>query len=384
MVLLYGAVFAILGGALFWQLSTLLPGYSASEVTHYQASQTWGGILENPLNAPFHVAIKALGYLISDNLITTRLAAAGFGAVTLGAFAIILRRWHGKWTAIIGTLLFGLSAWFLHTSRLGTPDVLLFSLFALTACGFWLRRTNSWAALLVCFLVAAITMYVPGMLWFIIIGLIWQWKTIDAVFKKRLASVSFGTLLLLLALVPLGWAIYKQPALVTDLLGLPDQWPTPLAMLENLWRVPFNVLVRNEANPAIWLGTAPILDVFSLVMFILGGYTYLKYWRLIRTPLFISLFAVTAGLMAIGSPISFTVIMPFIYLVIATGVSRLIDLWLDVFPRNPIARSVGWISITFIVTLACSYHLTHYFIGWPQATATEQVFTLKTPDELKQ
>lgn len=376
LIILYALVFTVLGGALFWQLDSLLPGYAETEAAVYARSLDMHALLNNPLNAPFILAVKAVSYLLQDTLLATRLVAAGCGALTLGVFAILLRRWHGMWTAVIGTVLFGLSAWFLHTARLGTPEVMLFGIFLLVACGFWLRKTNHWLALLSCFVIVAALLYTPGMVWFILFGLVWQWKTIDAVFKKHLGIVTIGTLLLCIAAAPLAWAIYKDHSLLMPLLGLPEQWPAPLTMLENILRIPFHLFVRNEANPTGWLGTAPILDVFSLTMFVLGGYVYLKKIRLLRVPIFISIFLLTFVLMAIGSSISFTVIIPFVYLIIAAGVSQLIDIWLQTFPRNPIARTVGWMSIVTVVCLACAFQVTHYFVGWPDAAATRDIFTI--------
>jgi hypothetical protein len=377
LIVLYALVFAILGGALFWRLGTLLPGYASVEAATYQRSFDVHALLDNPINAPFLLAVKAVSHIIQDNLLVTRLVAAGFGTIVLGAFAILVRRWHGQWTAVIGTLLFGLSAWFLHTARLGTPEVMLFGIFLLVACGYWLRRTNHWLALLSCFAVVAALLYTPGMIWFIVFGLLWQWKTIDAVFKKHLAVVTIGAVFLCVAIAPVGLALYKHHDLIMPLLGLPEHWPSLLAMLENLIRVPLHLFIHNEANPVSWLGTAPILDVFSLTMFVLGGYVYLKKIRLLRTPLFISTFILTVLLMAIGSTVTFTVLIPLVYLLVAAGVSQLIDLWLDTFPRNPIARTVGWMGIILVVGLACTFQLTHYFIGWPKAAATHEVFTIK-------
>jgi hypothetical protein len=379
LVLLYAAIFALLGSALFWQLDSLVPGYSTFESAVYHQSLSLKEIFNNPLNAPFLLATKVLSYIIRDNLVVGRLVAAGCGAVVLGSFAVLLRRWHGMWTAVIGTILFGLSAWFLHISRLGTPEVLFFGVFLLTACGFWVHKTNHWLAVICCFLLGAALLYTPGMIWFVALGLIWQWKTISAVLKKRLPIVTVGVAIFLLALVPLAIAIFKHHHLVLDVLGLPQHWPSPLVMLDNLIKVPFHLFVRNESSPTAWLGTAPILDVFSLTMFIVGGYVYSRKIRLLRTPLFIGIFLLTGLLMAIGSSVTFTVIMPFVYLIIAAGVSHLIDLWLEVFPRNPIAKTVGWAAISLVICLACAFQVTHYFIGWPVASATHEAFTIQKP-----
>ncbi len=376
-VLWYSGLFVLLGAALYWQLGSLLPGYSPSEAGTYQASLSLKKLLDNPLNAPFIVAVKAVAYLVHDGLLATRLVAAGCGLVVLGAFAALLRHWHDNTTAIIGALMFGMSAWFLHTARFGAPEVLLFGVFLLVAAGFWLKRTNHWLALVICFLLAAGLLYVPGMIWFAVFGIIWQWRTIDAVFKKHLVVISASGIGLLAALVPLGWAFYKHHELVKPWLGLPNSWPTPAEMLSNLLHVPYNLFIRPEANPETWLGTAPILDIFSLSMFALGMYLYLRYGKLLRTRLFISIGAVMTALMALGGPMTFTVVMPFVYLVVAGGVSYLMGQWFKVFPRNPIARSLGWTAIGAVVVLSCSFHLVHYFKGWPHVTATHETFFVR-------
>jgi 4-amino-4-deoxy-L-arabinose transferase-like glycosyltransferase len=367
-------------GALIWQLNSLVPGYSPEEVATYNNSLSLRAILDNPLNAPFLVAVRGLLFIHPDSYLAVRIVSVAAGLITLIVFALLLRHWHSTRTAVIGTFLFGLSAWFLHTARLGTPDVLLFGVFVLAACGFWLKQTNSWLALFACFLGTAALLYVPGMIWFVALGLVWQWKSIDRVFKRHLGVVSAGTVLLLGALAPLGWALYKHTDLIRPYLGLPESWPTPWTMIRNAAEAPFHLFVRNAPDPATWLGTAPIMDVFTLAMFALGAFLYLRKWRLARTPIFLFIFLFTWGMMIIGSPaITFTVVIPFVYITIAGGASYMLQQWFSVFPRNPIARSIGWGLISIVVALSCGYQLTHYFIGWPQTTATHSTFTAQKP-----
>jgi hypothetical protein len=375
---LYGGLLGLLSVGLFFRLGSLLPGYSPEELAAYQASMSLSGLLDNPLNAPFLLVVRALSY-ITDTLLATRLAATLFGGATLVIFAVLVRKWHNTRTAIIGTLLFGISAWFLHTARMGTPEVLLFGLFMLVACGFWFKERPGWLPLTALMLGTAALLYVPGMVWFIALGIAWQWKTIDRIFKKQLPAVTLAGIGAVGALVPLGWAFYKDQSLVTRWLGLPQDWPAPLEIARNFVEVPFHFLVRNEPNPASWLGTAPIFEVFSLVMLVLGGYLYIIHFKLARTPLIFGIFAVTLLLMALGSTtVTFSVIMPFAYLIIAAGLSHLFNQWFMVFPRNPIARTSGWVLISVLVALVCAFHLTHYFIGWPHAASTHDVYTVQS------
>lgn len=378
-IVLYGAAFAIVASALAWQLGSLTPGYSTTEAATYQASLSLKSILDNPLNAPFLLATKTMSFVLPDTFLSVRAVAAGFGLATLVLFATLLRVWHDRETAIIGTLLFGLSAWFLHTARLGSPEVLLFGVFMLAVVGYWLKRTESWFALVVCMLATALLLYVPGMAWFIGVGIIWQWKVIDRIFKKHLLAVTLAGVAMLGLLVPLALALYKQHLLIKPWLALPHQWPNPIEMGENLLEVPVHLLIGNRPDAVTWLGNAPILDVFSLAMFVLGAYLYLRNFKLIRTSLFIGIFIVMAALMMLGSPITFSVIIPFMYLVIAAGVAYLIGQWFKVFPRNPIARASGRIILYAVLGLVITYHLTHYFVGWPDAQATHDVFFLQKP-----
>lgn len=378
-IVLYGAVFAVVIAALAWQLGSLTPGYSTTEAAAYQASLSLKSILDNPLNAPFLLATKAASFILPDTLLIVRAVAAGFGLATLVLFATLLRVWHDRETALVGTLLFGLSAWFLHTSRLGSPEVLLFGVFALAVVGYWLKRTESWFALVVCMLATALLLYVPGMVWFIGVGIIWQWKVIDRIFKKHLLAVTLAGIAMLGLLVPLVLALYKHHVLIKPWLALPHNWPNPIEMVGNLLEVPVHLLIGNQPNAVTWLGNAPILDVFSLAMFVLGAYLYLRNFKLIRTSLFIGIFIVMAALMMVGSPITFSVIIPFMYLVVAAGVAYLIGQWFKVFPRNPIARASGRIVLYAVIGLVITYHLTHYFVGWPGAQATHDVFFLQKP-----
>jgi hypothetical protein len=375
---LYGGLLGVLGAALFFRLGSLLPGYSKGELEAYQASLSLSNLLDNPLNAPFIVLERGLSYILSDPLLGGRVAATLIGLATLVLFAVIVRKWHDTRTAIIGTLLFGLSAWFLHTARMGAPEVLLFGVFALAVCGFWLKESKSWLALAVSLLLAGVLLYVPGMIWFVALGVVWQWRTVDRVFKEHLLTVTLAGLTMLAALAPLVWALYKDTSLIKPLLGLPQDWLSPMEMLRNVVEVPFHFFIRNEPNPAVWLGTAPIFDVFCLTMLVLGGYLYLRHRKLVRVPLFLAIFVLTAALMVVGGSVTYTVIIPFAYLIIAAGLSHLLNQWFTVFPRNPIAKTLGWGLIGVVLALVSGYHLTHYFVGWPHATATHEIYTVQS------
>lgn len=374
----YVLLTAVFVGLLVFNIGGLTGGYSANELHTAQNAAGWKHILDNPLYAPFLIAVRLLAYGVHDHLLAARLASACIGLLTLIMFYTLIRYWHGERAALCGTLLFGFSAWFLHTTRLGTPDVLLFGVLAMVACYIWLRRTNSGIALFIGFLLAAALLYVPGMVWFIAIGAILQWRAVDRYFKHNLWAVTAGALVLIAALVPLGLAIYHDPQIAKVYAGLQaGSWPDPLQVLKNIAAVPLHLFIQNQASPEYWLGKLAIIDYFTSAMFFLGGYLYIRHAKLQR--FWVIVIALIAGiiLVGMGGGVGITIIMPFIYILAAAGIGLMFDRWLTVFPRNTIAQSVGYSLVGVAVAASCFYSFKHYFIAWPAARATRAVFTLQ-------
>jgi hypothetical protein len=380
-IALYGGLFAFLAGLLAWRLGTLLPGYTQQSLEVYQSSLHLNDVLHNPINAPFSLLAYAVSLLHSHHsLLYLRMGTAAMAFAVLVIFCLLLRHWHSARTAFFGTLLLGTSSAFLHTARMGTPVILMFGLFALVACGVWLRTTNSRLAVVLGLLLAALLVYVPGMVWLIGLGLVWQWKAVDSTFKKHLGAVTLGGLLFVGLLAPLVLGLFKHPALSKQLLNMPAQgWPNPFTVLHNLINVPLHIFVRGGSDGATVLSQVPMLDFFSTAMFLLGGYLYLRYIGLHRSNLLIAIFLAGAGVISLGGTATAALLLPFLYVVIAVGVNYMFEQWFAVFPRNPIAQGVGLVAVGFVVTLACAYHLRLYFVAWPQASDTQGYFTVHEP-----
>ncbi|HSX16479.1 MAG TPA: glycosyltransferase family 39 protein [Patescibacteria group bacterium] len=376
-IVLYAVLLAAAGGALWYKLGTLTGGYSAAELHTAQAATSWQHIFHNPLDAPFLVLLRVLAYINDHSLFLARVVAMGCGLLTVGLFYGLVRYWHGERTALFGTILFATSAWFLHTARIGTPDVLLFGLLALVACYIWLKRTSSGLALLLSFILVAALLYVPGMVWFIVLGIVAQWRTVDRQFKKNLWAVTAGGVLLVAALVPLGLAIYHDPQIAKVYAGLPAHgWPMPLDVLKNLLQVPVQLFLHGPATPEHWLGKVPVLDYFTATMFFLGGYLYVRHAKLGRFWLFAGILIIGTVLVSLGGAVGLSIIVPIIYMIAASGVGFMLDRWLTVFPRNVIAQGVGIGLISAAVLATSIYSLRHYFVAWPSAPPTKAIFTV--------
>jgi len=380
-IALYGGLFLFLGILLVVRLDSLLPGYSQAAVTAYESGVSVHQILQQPLNAPLSVVAYGISQLHSSHsLLLMRLVTAGLGLITLMLFCGLVRYWHGERTAVFATLLLGTSSWFLQTSRSGTAMVLTFGLFALIACGVWLRKTRNPLSVLLGMLLAGGLVYVPGMIWLIGLGIVWQWRTLDKIFKKRLGVVTLGACLFVAILAPLAWSIYQHPAIAKELLNLPAQgWPTPAAVVRDLLAVPLHIFVKGNDEAITLVRQLPMLDFFASSMFLLGGYLYLRHIGLHRSRLLLVMFIAGAGMIALGGSANLSLFIPFLYLVAAAGIDYLLAQWFRTFPRNPIAQGVGMFAVGAVVTLACAYHLRTYFVAFPQSTSTQAVYTHQEP-----
>lgn len=376
-----GALFLITITGLLFRLNTLLPGYSTSEATAYHAADSLKTIWDHPLNAPFEILVHGLRYLIPDNLIVVRLVSVLIGWLTLIVFTFVVFKWHGWRAAVMSSLLFGLSAWFLHVSRLGTPQSMFFGLFLLVGCGVWLREKKAGLAAFLGLALSAVLLYTPGMIWFLGIGLILQLPSIDRAFKKQAGAVVLGSAFFVAIMAPLVWHFYNFPTEIRAWLCLPTDWSNILHILRSIADVPQAIFFRAPVdNPEHWVGRLPVLSVFATVMALAGLYVYSRHIRLARVRIILLL--VIFGAIVIGvsdGQIPITPLVPFIYLVAAAGLGYLIDIWYEVFPRNPLARALGMTVISLTLATACLYNVRSYFTAWPQANVTRILFTVKKP-----
>lgn len=372
----YGAVFLGSAAMLLWRLGGLTGGYSGNENATLSASLSVHSIWDKLFDAPFYVVVHALTYITPHDLLATRLASVLVAWVGLVLFCILAYRWFGTRAALIGTILFGCSSWFLHVGRLGVPQVMFLGVIALVACGVWIREKRAGIAVILGLTLAGGLLYTPGMAWFVALGLVWQWKHIDAAFRKHLGSVTIGAAIFLASIVPLAWRFYHTPSLIKVWLQLPANWNQPLHFLHNLIDVPLAFFVRSPVNPEQWLGNLAVLDIFNIIMFGLGAYIFCKYFKLARVKLVVGLAIVGSVVIAVTGTVPLTALVPFAFMVITAGADYILEVWLHVFPRNPLARWLGISLFGLVIAMACVYNIRAYFVAWPQTTATRDVFTV--------
>lgn len=366
---------------LLYKLNSLTVGLSKSEYLAMTRGLGWHGIFNSILYLPLTVIRSALALLIGTNhLFIDRLPNAIYGLLTIGLFAFVIRSWHDRRTTILTTLLFMCSPLVLHVSRIVGFDVLqLLVLPAIFSGNILLRQyPDSKLAFYLVVIVWAIICLIPGGIWLVLLNC-WLKREdiIDSVkdlntFKDKLS----GFFVILLFILPTILVLLGRTNILSWI-GLPSEYDSLISSLKHLALTPYYLFLRPEQQPEIWLERAPLLNIFNLVMFFIGLAYYIKHWSAGRTKQITAFFVLCVLLIGLDGLVSFAMILPLLYMIIAMGLNTISKQWFRTFPVNPLARSVGNILIISAVVLSCIYGIRSYFVAWPYNSTTKATFTIK-------
>jgi 4-amino-4-deoxy-L-arabinose transferase-like glycosyltransferase len=168
---------------MLYRLGAVLPVAGPREHITIDATQLgWSHVLNYPFDLPLTVVRQLVHYLANgdSSLAVERLPSVIFGLMTIGLFAVLIKFWHGTRTALIATVLFACNAWLLHVSRQDTMDILylwavpLLLVMQLLMHKYGMHGFVFYGSLAVC----GLLLYVPGLVWFVLLSLFWQRKSI--------------------------------------------------------------------------------------------------------------------------------------------------------------------------------------------------------------
>lgn len=362
-------------GLLLFRLSLLTGGKaSATELNTIAMSRSLKTILENPLFAPYKILVWTATKINAQSLGLARLSSVilAFGAAC--CLFYIVRHWFSQRVAFLTTLFFVTSSWYLHIGRIVSVEVSLLATVAALAYFLWLTKTKrSLLALTAGSILFVGLLYTPGFIWLVLPAVfILRRRILKALQPVRwlwpVALLAVGV-----AMVPLLLALLKYPQLVRSYFSLP--------LAENIVDIPRNILLipsrllwHGPINPQLWLANTPLLDYFTAGIAVLGGYYFLLNRKLDRSRFVIAGVIASSLLVALGGTVGLTLLLPFVYLLFASGLAFTFWQWKKVFPYNPFAKSLLALLLTTAAVAVCFYQLSHYFIAWREAPVTRQTF----------
>lgn len=358
---------------------------SAPEVEALTTSNTLRGIASNPLNAPFKIVQYILLSLNSSSIYFLRLASVLFGLATVWLFYALSKHWFSPLIAWLGTSMFATSTLYLHHARLITPAILLpLSLLALLWSIWSMNNGKQSSVRLALFLtIFAVALYIPGVVWFVLLIIALQRRHIISSLKKiSWTYLILGGIVGSIFIIPLVRAFALNTSLVSEWLALPSILNLKDLAI-NFVSVPLALTVQSPFNPAFNLGRLPIIDVLTLALIILGAYAFIIRFNLTRTRA-LMLTSIISWLLITMGETNFAVLLPLVYLLAAGGIMFLLQQWYSVFPKNPIARNLGLILVVAVVGISIFYNLDRYFIAWQHNPATVEAFQETVPANLVQ
>jgi 4-amino-4-deoxy-L-arabinose transferase-like glycosyltransferase len=362
-----------------WRLGTLVPGLSKNEDTARIAS----GSLHNLLNNPFYAPHKAIQYFFQildyHGAFWMRSVSVFFVLVFLVSLYLLLKLWFSRFIAIAGTLLFATTPWVIILARSATPDIMLLSPILLIFSYVFLSRTTtkvliSWFLFIIA---VALSLYTPGMIWFILIALIFGNKRIIKTFLKVKGLYSIaGIIVLFLLLLPLGYALARHPSLFKELLGLPQSFPGLSSTIESGVRASSSLFVKLQQDTDYTIGQFAIINIVQVVLGVIG---FLSMWQKARRQALclLVLLIISLKLAAVNNNIIFlTLSLPSIAILDAAGLRYLYKRWYYVFPLNPLARSFATILVCSVLLVHVLYGARYALLAWPHNVETRKVYVI--------
>lgn len=369
-----------------YKQNSLIPGANQHEVVVRERVSSFEYPWRASVDAPYITASWVTSKVFfSDPLVSARFVAAVASTLSVLMFYHLLRNWlisPGK--AVVGTALFATSSWTLAIGR-GAHGVivgvfLLLLIFTLgTRLLFTTRPFWDWLLLVSA---TALALYTPVVPWLVfIVGVVSLLH-----YKQRQRSLPLelwqkivvgATGLLLITPLILSMFVDSHQGLV--LLGVDNLVDSIPTIILNIIDAVRSIFFVGMPGTPIGLGQLPMLDIFSVFMFLLGCYYFERRLSLKRSKLLF-------GGMAIGfivcslsefDLVRYSLLLPLVYIFISAGIHESISRWLAVFPRNPIARGVGVVVLAISIGFVGSYHLRKVFIARPGNPEIRSLYIIK-------
>lgn len=336
-------------------------------------------LTEDVLFLPHQLGVYALEKLGLNSLGIVRGIGVTFGLIGAVAFYLLLLKWHTRRIAVFGTFLFVTSSWFLHSARLAVPETTYLLLPLLFYLGAKLEQGKQHlAAVAFSSVFVSMMLYLPGLIWFILPGLIWQRKKLLNHLQELHQTWAIGLFVLaLVLLLPLITSLIAGDTSVVKWLGLNTDGLSVLEFLKRIIFTPVHLFLKSDPNPATHLGRLPFLDIATAIFILLGSYRHFLHRHLDRSKVLAAGLVLATLLSAASNQDTLALLLPMLYILATAGFTLMLQQWFTVFPRNPLARNIGIGLIVMVLGFTALYHLRRYFVAWPNTPETKQVYSVR-------
>lgn len=376
----YLLVAVIIGFTLFYHSGSAPAGLSPQEVAARTGSQSLATILNNPLDAPHKLVALVLHRSGFSGAAALRFDSALFAILFVVSFYSLAKSWFGRTVSLLSVLLFFGTPFLIIMARQASGGIMLLSPVVIIALYNWLLRTNkyknwAWMSLMIA---GGLFIYSPGLVWWLAGAvIISRQKIIEALETVPRWLVAAGLATFVILLIPAGIAVFNDWHLVRGFAAVPVHWRPPLDIVKSLVWMLAGLLVKMPYHSQLIIGRLPILNIIQIGLLVFGLYAM---WSTTRSKTLALSSSIAFAILAAGindNPTFLAFSLPAIAIFMAAGLRYLYIEWRNVFPSNPIPRSLALTLMICLVAAQLVYGMTYSLVAWPHSLHTKSSYVLK-------
>lgn len=350
---------------LLWKIVTLFPGPSNLEASFLTSYGDLGSLGNDPTHWLYRLVVGGLDAIFNDIVLAGRLGSVVFGVTSVALLYLLLRSWYRHRQALIGSGFFILSSWVFGFFRIATGEIVtipLLILLLLSVTKISQDISLKWVITLLATLLTGL--YIPGFLYIaipmLIISVVLAFKQGASITRQHIAA-AVGAIII--GTIPLVLASRNDTSVMSNLLLL-NSLPEANELLGAIIYPLSYVFISAAENPNIHLRDLPALDLFGVIVTLVGTYAYIRDYKSSRSKLLLAMVAgiVVSYVLRREDTVASLMIAP-VYIAAATGIKTIYELWADSFPRNQLARGIIIMPLTVIMLTSLNYQYQRYFVA---------------------
>lgn len=316
------------------------------------------------INLPYHLLQRASIELFGLSPLSIKLPSLILGLLSAVGMLLLLRMWFRQNVAVLTTILVITTGQFLFVAQSGTEGIIyiFWSVWLLVAAMMISRRVRfSWLWKMILFGAAALSLYTPLSIYILL-------ALISAValhphlryLVRRLSrkKLLIGTLFALALVAPLAYAIWRDSSIALTLLGIPGTWPD---LQTNVWQLLKQYLDFISPNSGTLM--TPIYGLGSMILIGLGIFRLATTKYTARSYITATWIILLLPVLVINPRFVSITFIPGV-LLMAMGISTLLNNWYRLFPLNPYARLAGLVPLAVLIGGMVLTGLSRYGYGY--------------------
>lgn len=327
------------------------------------------------INLPYHLLQRVSIDLFGVTNISIKIPSLLLGALSTLGMLILLRMWFQRNVAVITTALVLTTGQFLFATQNGTPGIvyIFWSVWLLVSATMISRRVKwplFWKILL--FAIGALSLYTPLSAYILValVGAVILHPHLRYLARRlSKAKLAIGAACALILISPLIYACIKQPSLIWILLGIPIDNPDLKANALQLLRQYFDFI-----SPSSGALMTPFYSLGSMALILLGVFRLITTKYTARSYLISAWIVLLLPVLLLNPSFTSVTFVP-ILLLMAMGISALINNWYQLFPRNPYARVAGLLPLAVLIGGMVFSGIDRYTYGYLYDPNTASHFT---------